>query len=117
MFKHLKRILSTDCPVISTNVLQKTVVAVVPAIDHREGAVGVFIAEGEEVVAQQIHLEDRLFPAHGHHGEFLDFDELVFLGVFHIGDEGGGVLRAADEGVLADPAGQTGLVLDRKSVV
>ena len=62
-------------------------------------------------MTQQVHLQNGLVPAHGHHGEFLDADELVVLGVLHVGDEGGGVLRAADEGVLADSAGQAGLVL------
>ena len=61
-------------------------------------------------MAQKVHLQDGLIPAHGHHGEFLDADELVVLGVLCLGREGSD-LCAADKCILADSAGKPGLVL------
>ena len=48
---------SRVCP-LSGFVDQDAVAAVVAAIDHREGVVLFLVAEGEEGMANQVHLQD-----------------------------------------------------------
>ena len=57
-------------------VFDQAVAAVVALIDHGEAAIGLFIAEGEEIMLQQVHLQDGLLAGHGLDVKALGADDL-----------------------------------------
>ena len=100
----------------SVLVYDDAIAAVVAAVDHGERAVLIVVAEGEESVVHQVHLEDGLVHRHGTEEETLGADHLIggILLLIGLGDKG---LLVGDEGLLAQALFQAGFVLDRKSVV
>ena len=90
-------------------VLDQAVAAVGSLIDNRKRAVVVFVAEGEERMLQQIHLQDRLFAGHRLHVEFLHSHELEGA-LFRLIRSKRGFVRGTDERVLPQAPGQACLL-------
>ena len=87
------------------------VAAVVALVDDGEGTTLVGVAEGEEGVVHQVHLEDGFLDAHGAEEETLGADDLVsgFLVDVVFGDEVGVVGNL--EGFFAQALFQPGVIL------
>ena len=63
----------------SVGVHQHAVPTVVAAVDHGERAVLLLVAESEEGVADQVHLEDRFLDGHAAEGEVLQAEIFIWL--------------------------------------
>ena len=92
------------------HIVNQTIAAFVSLIDNSKGTAVIFITEGEEVMSQQVHLHDSFFSGHRLKVELLGFDDaqIVFCRFRY---ERGLFLYTANEGILLQSPGQSGLVL------
>ena len=93
--------------------LDDAVAAVVAAVNDADRIAEIGVAEDEEAVAQQVHLQNGLVPGHGLDGEGLAADDAILALLGLVGGEGGKVLHVQRplKGALAQPLLQAGLVL------
>ena len=93
------------------DVLNDAVAVVVALIDDGEGTVGIRIAESEEAVLQQVHLQDRLVPRHGLQGEALGTQDAEFFLLRLDRCKRIGHIDRSGKGILPQTALQAGLIL------
>ena len=91
-------------------VLNEAIAAIGSLVHDCKRAVIILIAEREERMLQQIHLEDGFLTGHRLHVELLGSHKLecALFGFLRCERS---FVRSADERVLTQAAGQTGLVL------
>ena len=74
-------------------------------IDHGKRAAVLLVAEREERMIQQVHLQNGLVAGHGLHGEGLGADQVELALLRLLGSKGGNGLGRPDKGILPDAAG------------
>ena len=91
-----------------SNIVDQTVVSIVPAVYHCKGFPVINIPESEEIMLQQIHLENSFLTGHWLKVELLDTNDPQLI-LSLIGCKGC-FFCCADKSILTQTTGKPGLI-------